>query len=198
MGTLHGLEGSASRLFYEALSTLIPKRYQFEGRSRRPAKDPFNAYLNYAFAILYGKVERALVKAGVNTYLGFLHRDGHRQKSMLYDFIEPFRTETVGVVFHLFSRKQISLSEDVILKPEEGVVLTISGKKKLIGAMNEFYEDKKSYYDGIRMSPNQVINRSAREFAGILIDIAFGRPESDALAPVNALQPVKESDSAAL
>lgn len=40
---LRGLEGSAGRIFYQILSELLPARYQFQGRSFRPALDAFNA-----------------------------------------------------------------------------------------------------------------------------------------------------------
>ncbi|MBW2168397.1 MAG: CRISPR-associated endonuclease Cas1, partial [Deltaproteobacteria bacterium] len=40
-----GLEGTAGRAYFQCLSTIMPEKYRFEGRSRRPAKDPFNAVL---------------------------------------------------------------------------------------------------------------------------------------------------------
>ncbi len=55
-GTIIGLEGSASRVYFEILSLCIPEHYRFTGRSRQPARDPFNAYLNYAYGILYSTV----------------------------------------------------------------------------------------------------------------------------------------------
>ncbi len=39
--TIRGKEGTAGRLYFEALGQIMPKRYQFSGRSYRPAKDPF-------------------------------------------------------------------------------------------------------------------------------------------------------------
>ena len=38
-----GLEGTAGRAYFQCLSKILPEKYQFSGRSRRPAKDPFNA-----------------------------------------------------------------------------------------------------------------------------------------------------------
>src|SRR5262249_5380163 len=37
--------------------------YRFDGRSRQPAKDGFNAVLNYSYGVLYSLVERACVCA---------------------------------------------------------------------------------------------------------------------------------------
>jgi CRISPR-associated protein Cas1 len=46
---LRGLEGTAGRPYFEPISFVMPKDYAFSGRSMRPAKDAFNAFLNYAY-----------------------------------------------------------------------------------------------------------------------------------------------------
>ena len=105
--TLRGIEGATSRTFFYALNQLLATRYQFKKRSR-PAQDAFNAYLNYAFALLYSKVEIALVGTGLNPHIGLMHRDGYQLKSMVYDFIEPFRVGTIWVVFQQFIRERVN------------------------------------------------------------------------------------------
>src|SRR5262249_19699913 len=52
-GTVMGLEGSAGRAYFACLGRLVPEAYRFEGRSRQPAKDAFNAMLNYSYGVLY-------------------------------------------------------------------------------------------------------------------------------------------------
>src|SRR5690554_3035421 len=73
--SLRGWEGAASKKYFQTIKELLPTIYQFKIRSRRPATDPFNAMLNYAYGILYGKVEGALIKAGLDPYVGIFHRD---------------------------------------------------------------------------------------------------------------------------
>jgi len=108
--TIRGLEGTAGRLYFETLCYVLPKENQFNGRSSRPAKDPFNAFLNYAYGMLYGKIEKSLIIAGIDPYLGFLHRDDYNQLSMVYDFIEPYRIYADRVVLRLFTGKKINKS----------------------------------------------------------------------------------------
>jgi len=36
-----------------------------------PAKDEFNAMLNYGYGMLYGMIERSVVVAGLDPYIGF-------------------------------------------------------------------------------------------------------------------------------
>ena len=70
-----GLEGTAGRAYFQCLAKLLPEKYKFEGRSRRPAKDPFNAVLNYCYGILYSLVEKACILSGLDPFVGFLHTD---------------------------------------------------------------------------------------------------------------------------
>jgi len=107
--TIRGLEGTAGRIYFQTLSSLLSKQYQFDGRSFRPAKDPFNTFLNYAYGILYSRVEKALIIAGLDPYIGFMHRDDYNMKSMVFDFIEPYRIYADEVIFKLFSAKKINV-----------------------------------------------------------------------------------------
>jgi len=36
-----------AKKYFEALSSIMPEKYKFGGRSRNPAKGEFNAMLNY-------------------------------------------------------------------------------------------------------------------------------------------------------
>src|SRR4030065_361208 len=81
-GTIMGIEGSAGRVYFECLRCLMPDRYRFDGRSRNPAKDEFNALLNYSYGVLYSKVEKACIIAGLDPYVGIIHTDHYNKKSL--------------------------------------------------------------------------------------------------------------------
>jgi len=76
-----GIEGTISRIYFESISKLMPEKYKFQGRSRNPAIDEFNCLLNYAYGVLYSRVERACIIAGLDPYIGFLHTDNYNKKS---------------------------------------------------------------------------------------------------------------------
>jgi len=164
---LRGWEGTTGRLYFATLSYVLPKSYQFSGRSFRPAQDPFNAFLNYAYGVLYSKVEKALILAGLDPFVGFLHRDDYNYKSMVYDFIEPFRMYADKVVFQLFSAKKINQSHSDIIT--NGVTLNKSGKQLLIEAFNEHVEGQKIRYKGRNQSRANIIQFEAHQFANQLI-----------------------------
>jgi CRISPR-associated protein Cas1 len=128
--TIRGLEGTAGRIYFQTLSSLLSKQYRFEGRSFRPAKDPFNAFLNYAYGILYSRVEKALIIAGLDPYIGFMHRDDYNMKSMVFDFIEPYRIYADEVIFKLFSAKKVNDAH--CDKITNGYSLNAEGKNLLV------------------------------------------------------------------
>ncbi|WP_273209916.1 CRISPR-associated endonuclease Cas1 [Runella zeae] len=165
--TLRGLEGTAGRLYFETLSYVLPKEYTFNGRSMRPAKDAFNAFLNYAYGILYSKIEKALIVAGVDPYVGFMHRDDYNQLSMVFDFIEPYRSFADEVVFRLFSAKKVNKSH--LDELQNGVSLNKTGKELLVMSFSKFLDDDPIRYRGRNLVRSHVIQLDAHNFANSLI-----------------------------
>lgn len=165
--TLRGFEGTAGRIYFQLLSSLLTKKYQFEGRSFRPATDQFNAFLNYAYGVLYSRVEKVLVIAGLDPYVGFMHRDDYNMKSMVFDFIEPYRTYADEVVFKLFSAKKVNDSHtDAITN---GISLNADGKNLLMQSLMKFLEEDKIRYKGRNQSRMNAMQMDAHQFANSLI-----------------------------
>lgn len=165
--TLRGLEGTAGRLYFEALSQALPEEHRFAGRSSRPAQDAFNAFLNYGYGVLYGRVEKALMIAGLDPYVGFLHRDDYNQKSMVYDFIEPYRIHAEVPAFRLFSAKKVNQSHTATLA--NGLTLTKEGKQLLIGQLNDYLEVQTLRYNGRNQTRGNGLQMDAHRFANELI-----------------------------
>jgi len=165
--TLRGLEGTAGRLYFETLSYVLPDHYKFDGRSSRPAKDPFNTFLNYAYGVLYGKVEKCLIIAGIDPYLGFMHRDDYNQLSMVYDFIEPYRTHAETVVFRLFTAKKVKNTHTDMIT--NGYSLNKEGKELLINSFNQYFDTDTIRYKGRNQTRSNALQMDAHSFANSLI-----------------------------
>lgn len=165
--TLRGYEGTAGRVYFQTLSSLLNERYQFNGRSFRPAKDTFNAFLNYAYGVLYSRIEKVLIIAGLDPYIGFMHRDDYNTKSMVFDFIEPYRTYADEVVFKLFSAKKVNDSHTDIIT--NGVSLNSTGKNLLMEAFIKFLDEEKIKYKGRSQSRINAMQMDAHQFANSLI-----------------------------
>jgi len=163
---LMGFEGTASRSYFECVSGLLPEKYQFKGRSRRPAKDPFNACLNYCYGMLYSLVEKACILSGLDPYVGFLHTDNYNKKSLVFDLIEPFRIYAEQVVAYLFTGKKI---QDEYFDTREGAVsLNQAGKPLVVEAMNR-HLDESVRYRRKNVKRRHILQHEAHRLANILL-----------------------------
>lgn len=134
--SLRGWEGAASRRYFEALNLVLPTPYQFSSRSKHPATDPFNALLNYGYGMLYGKIEGALIKAGIDPYVGIFHRDDYNRPVLVYDVIERYRVWIDYVVIQLC--QQAAFPEECFVEQNGGIWLEGLGKRILIQAVNDY------------------------------------------------------------
>jgi CRISPR-associated protein Cas1 len=134
-GTVMGLEGTAGRVYFACLGKLVPEAFRFEGRSRQPAKDEFNAMLNYGYGVLYALVEKACICAGLDPFVGFLHTDNYNKKSLVFDLIEPFRIVGDRATLLLFTGRRVQ--KDYFEAVPGGVALNKEGRAFFISQLNE-------------------------------------------------------------
>ena len=165
--SFRGWEGSAGRQYFDALSLCMPKDFNFNGRSFRPAKDEFNAMLNYAYGILYSRIERALMLAGLDPFVGFMHRDDYNSKSLVYDFIEPYRSYADRFVFRLFTGKKIN--KNYFTEFTGGVSLNEEGKAFFVAPYLEYLDSEKIRYKGKLQTRLNAVQLEAHRFANSLI-----------------------------
>ena len=161
-----GLEGKAARAYFEAISAVMPEKYRFAGRSRNPAKDEFNALLNYGYGILYSLVEKACIIAGLDPYVGFLHTDSYNKMSLVFDIIEMFRLYIDETVVYLFTRRMV---KDEFFEPlEQGLGLSKEGKAALVEAVNRAL-DESMLYRGRNVKTRNTIQMECHRIANSLI-----------------------------
>jgi len=165
-GTVMGLEGTAGRTYFEALSYIMPDRFKFDGRSRNPAKDEFNCLLNYGYGVLYSMVEKACIIAGLDPYVGFIHTDNYNKLSLVFDLIEPFRVLVDQTVVYLISGRKIKV--EYFDKIKNGLTLNKEGKAVLIEALNETFE-KTVRYGGRNIKNRDTIQFECHRIANKLI-----------------------------
>jgi CRISP-associated protein Cas1 len=138
--SLRGWEGAASRFYFETIALFVPDQYAFGKRSQHPATDVFNCLLNYGYGMLYGKIEGALIKAGIDPYVGVFHRDDYNRPVLVFDVIEKFRVWVDYVVVGLLSQKVID--EDCYsIKADGSYWLEALGKRILIQSFNDYLEE---------------------------------------------------------
>jgi CRISPR-associated protein Cas1 len=165
-GTVMALEGTAGRIYFDSLNYLMPDRFKFDGRSRNPAKDEFNALLNYAYGVLYSLVEKTCIIAGLDPYIGFLHTDNYNKKSLVFDLIEMFRIFAEETVVHLFSGRKVKVEHFDEVKG--GYTLNKEGKAVLIEALNKTLDDTMRYR-GRNIQKRNIIQFECHAIANNLI-----------------------------
>lgn len=137
--TFRGLEGSAGRVYFTQLNAFLPTAYRFDRRSGRGATDAFNCLLNYAYGMLYGQCESALINAGIDPFVGVMHRDEYNRPVLTYDFIEPFRAWADYVVCHLLIQEIVF--DEFFDREGDTWYLNTTGKRILIQAMNDYLSE---------------------------------------------------------
>lgn len=139
-GELRGWEGLCAKIYFESLNRSLPKHLQFAERTQHPAMDPVNAFLNYGYGILYGKVEGALIKTGIDPYIGILHRDEYNRPVLVYDVIEIFRIWVDYVVYDLACQNVIT-DDYYSIRPDGSYWLENLGRRIIIQAINDYLDE---------------------------------------------------------
>jgi len=165
-GTIMAFEGAAGKIYFDSLSHIMPERFKFDGRSRNPAKDEFNALLNYGYGVLYSLVEKACIIAGLDPYIGFLHTDNYNKKSLIFDLIEMFRVFVEETVVYLFSGRKVKV--EYFDEVKGGFTLNKDGKALLIEALNKTL-DETIRYRGRNIQKRNIIQFECHSIANRLI-----------------------------
>ncbi|MGM0608835.1 MAG: CRISPR-associated endonuclease Cas1 [Candidatus Muiribacteriota bacterium] len=164
---LLGAEGTAGRSYFQCISKIMDYKYKFEGRSRKPAKDAFNAVLNYCYGVLYSRVEKACIIAGLDPFVGFMHTDNYNKKSLVFDLIEPFRVFAETVAVYIFTGKKAK--DEYFDISAKSVKLNQKGKPFVIDMLLK-HLDEKVRYRKRNVKRKYIINHEAHRLANLLLD----------------------------
>lgn len=137
---LRGWEGMASKIYFSTLNLFIPGCYRFEQRSQHPAHDVVNALLNYGYGMLYGKLEGLLIKAGIDPYVGVLHRDNYNRPVLVYDVIERYRIWVDYVVYSLVNQQAVT-TDFYSIQADGACWLEDFGRRILIQSVNDYLDE---------------------------------------------------------
>ena len=90
---LMGIEGSISVHYWAAFGEILG----IEGfvRTHQNSIDEINQALNYGYAILYNRVQSALIHEGLNLYYPLYHAIQPNKPTLVYDMVEAFRQPVV-------------------------------------------------------------------------------------------------------
>jgi CRISPR-associated protein Cas1 len=135
--SLLGIEGSAARLYYSNLTTMLKVSgdelgaFDFAARNRRPPKDAMNALLSFAYSLLTKDWAQAVACVGYDPMIGFYHRPRYGKPALALDLMEPYRpviadSVAIGVV------NNGELGGGDVFASADGVLLKPTARRKLI------------------------------------------------------------------
>lgn len=132
---LRGLEGAGASAYFKVFDQLIlgdKEAFSFSGRSRRPPLDAVNAMLSFAYSLLAHDCASALESVGLDSYVGFLHRDRPGRTSLALDLMEELRPCMADRFVLTLINNRIIKSADFQYSHSGAVFLTDEGRKTFL------------------------------------------------------------------
>lgn len=175
METLLGLEGNAAARYFSAFQNMIKIKndspdfdFQFRNRNRRPPKDPVNALLSFAYAIMVREFFTTLNQVGFDPYLGFYHQPRYGRPALALDLMEEFRPIICdSTVITVINNGEIK-SED-FFRRAGAVSLKKPGRKKFLEAFYRRLDTLVTHpVFGYKISYRRVLEVQARLLARFL------------------------------
>jgi len=168
--SVFGVEGQGAALYFGEFGRFLRRQppgrgFDFVARNRRPPKDPVNALLSFAYAMLAKDCFAAVCTVGFDPYKGFFHADRHGKPSLALDLMEEFRPVIAdSVVLTLINNEM--LTPDDFLVWRDACQLTDGGRKAFFAA----YEQRKATVVthpvyGYRMTYARMLEVQARMLA---------------------------------
>lgn len=135
LDSLRGWEGECASVYFRIFDDLILNQkdtFHFDGRSKRPPLDNVNAMLSFGYTLLANDCAGALEGVGLDSYVGFMHRDRPGRKSLALDLMEELRAVMVDrFVLTLINNRQIR--KEHFRTSESGAVeFSDEGRKKFL------------------------------------------------------------------
>lgn len=137
---LLGIEGNSARRYFERFLAMIsPEKkelsttFDFSGRNRRPPKDPVNALLSFAYAMLAREWTVVLSAVGLDPYRGFYHQMRFARPALALDMMEPFRPLVADSTVIMAINNGEVKPEDFLVSAT-GCSLKPNGRKRFIAA----------------------------------------------------------------
>ncbi|QOJ33455.1 MAG: CRISPR-associated endonuclease Cas1 [Nitrospira sp.] len=134
--SLLGVEGTAARRYFSEFAGMLKEaepgaRFDFDGRNRRPPRDPVNAMLSLLYSMLAREWTVTLQSVGLDPYLGFYHQPRYGRPALALDMMEEFRPLIAdSAVLTAINNGEIRQSD--WFERMGSVTLTPEGRRRLI------------------------------------------------------------------
>ena len=162
---IRGLEGISSKKYFSAFPFLLNSHWEWNGRNRKPPRDPVNSLLSYGYAFLEREVRTAIAGNGLDERFGFFHSNNGKKDSLVYDFMELFRQPIIDKFVIKLLNLNIFAETDFVQEEEDAKGCHLSKKKQKlwISKYEEYMETENQYLNGC--TPRKYIQNKTQEAA---------------------------------
>jgi CRISPR-associated protein Cas1 len=140
--SLLGIEGTAARIYFQHFGGMIKvdegrlATFAFEQRNRRPPRDPVNALLSFAYALLAKDLTITAASVGLDPFWGFYHQPRFGRPALALDLMEMFRPLVAdSAVLTAINTRMIGADDFIQVGP--AVSLTPDGRKAVLRAYEQ-------------------------------------------------------------
>jgi CRISPR-associated protein Cas1 len=145
---MRGAEGEAANGYFAVFDSLLRSPdpdIRFNGRSRRPPRDPVNALLSFLYTLLTHDCRSAAESVGLDPAVGFLHRDRPGRPSLALDLMEELRPVLADrLALSLINRRQLR-SSDFETRDGGAVLLSEAGRKTVLTAWQDRKKEERRH-----------------------------------------------------
>jgi len=168
--SFRGFEGSATRDYYEGFAMRIKESaFRFTQRTRRPPKDRINSLLSFSYSLLFGEMQTALLREGLDPYPGLLHDLRPKHPALASDLVEPYRVLIAdSFVLSLVNTRQIG-EADFEHHSRGAVYMTAVGRRTFLEAY-EAYMSRPPSRGKSWATPRRLLETAARA----MLDVVLG------------------------
>ncbi|CBE69808.1 MAG: CRISPR-associated endonuclease Cas4/Cas1 [Candidatus Methylomirabilis oxygeniifera] len=168
MDSLLGIEGTAAHRYFSNFGAMLRggdapmPGFDFQQRNRRPPRDPVNAMLSFAYALLTREWTTTLQAVGFDPFLGFYHQPRYGRPALALDLMEEFRS-LIGDSVVLMAVNNGEVRPQDFISIAGSVSLTPSGRTRFIEAYERRMSQEISHpIFGYRISYRRVLEVQAR------------------------------------
>jgi len=171
--SLLGVEGAAARLYFSGFSRMLKDdslgTFDFQGRNRRPPRDPVNCLLSYGYSLLTKDLTSVALAVGFDPYLGVFHKPRFGRPALALDLAEEFRPLIAdSVVVNVINNGEVQ--ENGFTVRAQGVALTQQGRRSFIAAYERRLDQEVTHpVYGYKITYRRVLEVQARMLGAYLL-----------------------------
>jgi CRISPR-associated protein Cas1 len=164
---VRGLEGCAAAIYFGNFAAMLRLKgfdFDFNGRNRRPPKDPVNALLSLGYSMLAKELAGLCHTIGLDPFLGFFHEPRYGRPALALDMMEEFRPLIAdSVAISLLNRRELASGD--FMRTSKGVFLNESGRRTFWAAYFRRMDTEVTHPQfGYTMSYRRMMEVQVRQF----------------------------------